>query len=167
MLQTFGTGKNRVQGGVGAFPTFVSSGTLCDRGWHVLRSTIGRAATRSHGLAQFRPRMARASYSHHHVLGKAPRRETGSARRPVTARAPAVIFTALRAASVEASRMPSAFVSLVLVVLCAAAYMHFSQPSVQSIIDRKVSESGGPQAVDSLDLVSAERGSCEPQDNNH
>ena len=51
--------------------------------------------------------------------------------------------------------MPSAFVSLVLVVLCAAAYMHFTQPSsppppasaqsaearrVQSIIEK---ESGG------------------------
>ncbi len=52
--------------------------------------------------------------------------------------------------------MPSAFVSLVLVVLCAAAYMHFTQPrSVQSIIDDKVREAGGPQAVRALDLVSA------------
>ena len=59
------------------------------RGCHVLRSTIGRAATRSHGLDQFWPRMARSSYSYHHVLGKAPRRKTGSTRRPVTARAPA------------------------------------------------------------------------------
>ncbi len=62
--------------------------------------------------------------------------------------------------------MPNAFVSLVLVVLCAAAYMHFTQPSsppppasaritearrVQSIIDIK---SVGEE-VRTLDLVSA------------
>ena len=64
--------------------------------------------------------------------------------------------------------MPNAFVSLVLVVLCAVAYMHFTQPpgtspppaqpsppSWQSIIDEKVRSAGGTEAVRSLDLVSA------------
>ncbi len=58
--------------------------------------------------------------------------------------------------------MPNAFVSLGLVVLCAAAYMLFFQSSlsaearrVQSIIDQKVKEAGGPQYVKELNLVSA------------
>ncbi len=86
--------------------------------------------------------------------------------------------------------MPNAFVSLVLVVLCAAAYMYFFHPTndrplppaaaphpfapsptppsaseakvaaeanaaVQSIIDQKVEEAGGPQYVTELELVSA------------
>ena len=58
--------------------------------------------------------------------------------------------------------MPNAFVSLVLVVLCAAAYMHFFQPSVstvniQSIIDQRVKEAGGPKYATKLDLVSASK----------
>ena len=66
--------------------------------------------------------------------------------------------------------MPSTFVSLVLVVLCAA-YMHFSHAEdgchassgpltseshrIQSIIDKKVREAGGLEKVRSLILVSA------------
>ena len=71
----------------------------------------------------------------------------------------------LRLSSAAASSMPNALVSLVvLVVLCAAAYMHFFQLSVstvniQSIIDQRVKEAGaavgGPQYVTRLDLVSA------------
>jgi hypothetical protein len=55
--------------------------------------------------------------------------------------------------------MPSSFVtlvSLVLVVLCAAAYMHFTSESrrVHSIIDEKVKKAGS-ETADFLDLVSA------------
>ena len=70
----------------------------------------------------------------------------------------------LRLSSAAASSMRNALVSLVLVVLCAAAYMHFFQLSVstvniQSIIDQRVKEAGaavgGPQYVTRLHLVSA------------
>jgi hypothetical protein len=67
-------------------------------------------------------------------------------------------------------RMPNALVSLVLVVISAAAYRHFEQPPgpspppastlgaearrVQSIIDEKVRNASGTEAVRYLELVS-------------
>jgi hypothetical protein len=94
--------------------------------------------------------------------------------------------------------MPNAFVSLVLVVLCATAYMHFFHPwdnlplspaaaphpsapsptppsaseanaaaeanaAVQSFIDQKVKEAGGPQYVTELKLVSASASCVKPE----
>ena len=127
--------------------------------------------------------------------------------RPMTWRSTRAERQPSRLSSAGTSSMPNAFVSLGLVVLCAAAYMHLFQPTdkpplppaphasapsptppsaqasspealtsphtsttpqetptsslsaearrVQSIIDLKVKEAGGPQYVTKLDLVSA------------
>jgi hypothetical protein len=117
----------------------------------------------------------------------------------------------LRLSSAATSSMPNAFVSIVLVKLCAAAYMHFFQPTVftslspapqpsapsptppsahasspepptsttpqetptsslsaearrvQSIIDQRVKEAGGPKYVIKLDLVSASASNMNPE----
>jgi hypothetical protein len=130
-------------------------------------------------------------------LPSTPAPAPARARAPAPAPAPAPAFKScaeILQIIKDRRRMASAFKMAVLVVLCAAAYMHFTQPPspapppptkdpphnqpqspppaskqesppkqtlsaearrVQSIIDKKVRKTGGPEKIRRLELVSA------------